>query len=78
MSAPGCPWENGYQESFYKGFKLDLDDPNRYEIFGELVAGIYQTINYYNQNRIHTALKQPPRLFKEQFEVSLSNSEKVS
>lgn len=21
-SRPGCPWENGYQESFYKGFKL--------------------------------------------------------
>jgi putative transposase len=78
MSAPGCPWENGYQESFYKGFKLDLGDPNRYESFGELVAGIYQTINYYNQNRIHSALKQPPRLFKEQFEVSLGNSEKVS
>lgn len=78
MSAPGCPWENGYQESFYKGFKLDLGDPHRYETFGELVAGVYQTINYYNQNRIHSALKQPPRLFKEQFEVSLINSEKVS
>lgn len=78
MSALGCPWENGYQESFYKGFKLDLGDPHRYETFGELVAGIYQTINYYNQNRIHSALKQPPRLFKEQFEVSLGNSEKVS
>ena len=35
MSAPGCPWENGYQESFYKGFKLDLGDPNRYETLGE-------------------------------------------
>ncbi len=27
MSAPGCPLENGYQESFYKGFKFDLGDP---------------------------------------------------
>lgn len=70
MSAPGCPWENGYQESFYKGFKLDLGDPNRFEMLGELVAAIYQTINYYNQNRIHSALKVPPRLFKEQHEVS--------
>lgn len=70
MSAPGCPWENGYQESFYKGFKLDLGDPNRYETLGELVAAIYQTINYYNQNRIHSVLKVPPRLFKEQHEVS--------
>jgi putative transposase len=70
MSAPGCPWENGYQESFYKGFKLDLGDPDRFETLGELVAAIYQTINYYNQKRIHSALKVPPRLFKEQHEVS--------
>ena len=70
MSAPGCPWENGYQESFYKGFKLDLGDPNRYNTLGELVAAIYQTINYYNQSRIHSALKVPPRLFKEQHKVS--------
>jgi len=78
MSAPGCPWENGYQESFYKGFKLELGDPNRYAALGELVAAVYQTINYYNQKRIHSALKQPPRLFKEQYEVSLKDLEKVS
>lgn len=78
MSAPGCPWENGYQESFYKGFKLDLGDPNRYPTLGELIAAIYHTINYYNQNRIHSALKLPPRLFKEQYEVSLNDLQKVS
>ena len=78
MSAPGCPWENGYQESFYKGFKLDLGDPHRFNTFGELVAGIYETINYYNQKRIHSAYNQPPRLFREQYEVLLRNSEKVS
>jgi putative transposase len=70
MSAPGCPWENGYQESFYKGFKLDLGDPSKHDTLGELVAAIYQTINYYNQNRMHSALNVPPRLFKEQHEVS--------
>lgn len=63
MSAPGCPWENGYQESFYKGFKLDLGDPNRFETLGELVAAIYQTINYYNQRRIHTAHRMSPVQF---------------
>jgi len=65
MSAPGCPWENGYQESFYKGFKLDLGDPNRYDTLGELVADIYQTINYYNHRRLHSALKLSPRQFAE-------------
>ena len=78
MSAPGCPWENGYQESFYKGFKLDLGDPNRFDTLGELVANIYQTINYYNQKRIHSALKQPPQLFRDQHEVLLKDLQKVS
>ena len=80
MSAPGCPWENGYQESFYKGFKLELGDPNRYDTLGELVAAIYQTIGYYNQKRIHSALKQPPAVFAEKYKASvlLKDLEKVS
>jgi transposase InsO family protein len=80
MSAPGCPWENGYQESFYKGFKLDLGDPNRFDTLGELVAAIYQTISYYNQRRIHSALKLPPVVFaqKYQADVLLKDLEKVS
>jgi putative transposase len=65
MSHPGCPWENGYQESFYKGFKMDLGDPNRFETLGELVAEIYKTINYYNKHRIHTALGMAPVQFAE-------------
>ena len=63
MSKPGCPWENGYQESFYKGFKQDLGDPNRFETLGELVAEIYTTINYYNGSRIHTSLSMTPLQF---------------
>jgi len=80
MSAPGCPWENGYQESFYKGFKLDLGDPNRFDTLGELVAGIYQTIEYYNQRRIHSALRMPPAMFAQKYQagVLLKNLEKVS
>lgn len=80
MSAPGCPWENGYQESFYKGFKLDLGDPNRFATLGELVAAIYQTIGYSNQRRIHSALKVPPAVFAQQCQlaVSLKDLEKVS
>ena len=43
-SRPGCPWENGYQESFYDKFKVDLGDPNRFKTLGELVAEIYRTL----------------------------------
>ena len=69
MSNPGCPWENGYQESFYKGFKLDLGDPNRFATLGELVAAIYQTINYYNRDRIHSAHKMSPVQFAATLEL---------
>jgi transposase InsO family protein len=62
-SHPGCPWENGYQESFYGKFKLDLGDPNRCMSLGELVALIYRTIWEYNNTRIHSALRMPPRQF---------------
>lgn len=62
-SAPGCPWENGYQESFYDKFKIDLGDPSRFKTLGELVYAIYRTIWNYNNDRIHTALKMPPQEF---------------
>lgn len=62
-SAPGCPWENGYQESFYSQFKVDLGDPARFATLGELVLAVYQTIYAYNHTRIHSALKMPPVQF---------------
>lgn len=63
MSAKGCPWENGYQESFYGKFKVDLGDPARFDSLGELVYAIYQTIYVYNTTRIHTALGMSPIQF---------------
>jgi len=65
-SAPGCPWENGYQESFYNQFKVDLGDPSRFTTLGELVLAIYQTIYTYNHTRIHSALKMSPFEFARQ------------
>lgn len=61
MSRKASPWENGYQESFYNQFKVDLGDPNRFDSLGELIYAIYQQINHYNTQRIHTALKTSPR-----------------
>ena len=63
MSRKGSPWENGYQESFYDKFKIDLGDPNRFDDLGELVYEIYHTIYVYNTTRIHTVLKMSPREF---------------
>jgi putative transposase len=70
MSAKACPWQNGFQESFYSGFKLDLGEPNRFESMGELIEAINQTINYYNKSRIHRALKTSPSKYFEQYEIN--------
>lgn len=71
-SHPGCPWENGYQESFYDKFKIDLGDPSRFKSLGELVAEIYRTIWVYNNTRIHSALKMPPAEFEQAHKNQLS------
>lgn len=65
MSKKASPWENGYQESFYNNFKTDLGlEFDRFVNKGELIAAIYQTIYYYNNERIHTKLKMAPVQFK--------------
>ena len=60
MSKKSSPWENGYQESFFATFKLELGDPERFETLGELTEAIHLTINYYNRKRIHSKLKMSP------------------
>lgn len=66
MSKKQSPWENSYQESFYNNFKTDLGlEFNRFQTIGHLIEAIHQTINYYNQERIHTTLKMPPAKFRQ-------------
>jgi putative transposase len=64
MSRKAHPWENGYQESFYSGFKLDLGETNHYQDLGELFEAIAQSLHYYNNSRIHTKLKTAPVKFR--------------
>ncbi len=64
-SRKSSPWQNGFQESFYSQFKLELGNPNRFNHVGELIEAIHQQIAYYNHRRIHSALKMPPIVFKE-------------
>ena len=66
-STPGCPWENGYQESFYSRFKLLLGDTNRFRSLGELVAAVHQQLYRYNTSRIHSALLMSPMQYRHQY-----------
>ncbi|MBI2278936.1 MAG: IS3 family transposase [Candidatus Brennerbacteria bacterium] len=74
-SAKASPWQNGYQESFYSQFKVDLGDPERFKTLGELVYEIHRLIWDYNHRRIHSVLKMPPKLFANRYQKLL---EKVS
>ncbi len=64
-SRKSSPWQNGFQESFYSQFKLELGNPNRFNHVGELIEAIHQQIYYYNNRRIHSAFKMPPIMFKQ-------------
>lgn len=75
MSPKGKPWKNGFQESFYSNFKLELGKANRFLSYGELIEAIYRQIYYYNHKRIHTALKMPPSQFAQ---IHLKASDKLS
>lgn len=70
MSQKASPWENGYQESFYSGFKVDFGDPERYQTLGELTVAIYLHIHYYNTKRIHGKLKMPPQIYFERQQLT--------
>lgn len=71
MSHKSSPWENSFQESFYSQFKIDLGNINRFDTIEELLEAIYQTIHYYNYDRIHTSLEMTPVAFKQQYERRL-------
>ena len=74
MSKKQSPWENPFQESFYSQFKVNLGFVSGYDTIEELIEGIYQTIHYYNHERIHTSLKMSPVNYKKQFENRLHNT----
>lgn len=64
-SRKSSPWQNGYQESFYSNFKLELGDTKDFNHIGELIEAIHHQISYYNTHRIHTKLKMPPVTFRQ-------------
>ena len=63
MSRKGSPWQNPYQESFYSQFKFELGNFNSLENDGQLAEVVYRQIYYYNNQRIHSALKMSPGQF---------------
>lgn len=65
-SQKSSPWQNGFQESFYSNFKLELGDVKRFAHVGQLVEAVHGQIRYYNHDRIHSAHRMPPVAFRRQ------------
>ena len=77
MSHKGSPWENGFQESFYSHFKVDLADSSRFKTLGELAVEVYRQIYYYNHQRIHSKLKMPPQAYAQAVRLLTTNQVSV-
>lgn len=65
FSEKGSPWENGFQESFYHYFKIEIyaKKLDRFADLGELIEAIAKQLHYYNNDRIHSELKMTPIAF---------------
>ena len=60
-SSPGSPWQNGYMERCIKSIKEELGPLANYQNIDDLYIGVASSISYYNNDRIHTALKMSPK-----------------
>ncbi|MBI2314942.1 IS3 family transposase, partial [Candidatus Daviesbacteria bacterium] len=43
-----------------------IGDLDRFETIGKLIEAIFHQIHYYNNERIHTALRMPPAVYAKQ------------
>ncbi len=62
-SKPGRPWQNGYMERCIKSIKEELGPLAQFHDIDDLYIGVTNAISYYNNERIHTALKMAPRAY---------------
>ena len=63
-SDKGEPWQNGYMERFFNTFKEEMEYKIRScKTVSEVYEKIANWIYYYNYERIHTALKMPPKTY---------------
>lgn len=62
-SAAGKPWQNGFMERWFGGFKLELGPVAQFVDLARLHEGVALQVYYYNHKRIHTALKMSPAAY---------------
>jgi putative transposase len=62
-SAKASPWQNGFMERWFGGFKKELGKLAEYRDLPQLYEAIALQIHYYNTKRIHSALGMSPAAY---------------
>ena len=62
-SKRASPWQNGFMERFFGGFKLELGNVSRYKDLARFHEAVAMAIFYYNTKRIHLSLKMSPAAY---------------
>ena len=65
-SNKSSPWQNGFMERWFGGFKRELGSLTQYKDLPQLHEAIAVYIHYYNTKRIHTALGMSPAAYAAQ------------
>jgi transposase InsO family protein len=68
MSYKSSPWWNGSQESFFGRFKTEFGDVDRFDTLSDLIAALYQHLQYFSESRIKTKLRMSPAEFRRAWE----------
>jgi putative transposase len=76
-SAAGKPWQNGYMERWFGGFKLELGVLTKFADLDRLHEGIAGQVFYYNTKRIHSALKMSPSAYAASLKPKPKSLDKV-
>jgi transposase InsO family protein len=62
-SNKASPWQNGYMERWFGGFKREVGNLNQFKDLPQLHEAIALQIHYYNTKRIHNALGMSPAAY---------------
>jgi putative transposase len=76
---PGCPWQNGYQESFHGKLRDEFLDREAFVSVAEARVRLQSHRRWYNEERPHSGLKyQSPAAFRRVWQEQQEPPERAS
>ena len=75
---PGCPWQNGFTESFHGKLRDELLDREVFASVAEARVRLGAHRRWYNEERLHSSLKyRPPAAFARDWQQDLKQQEQA-